>query len=189
MNQNERPLSGNNVVKKIRCALILLGAPMLTACVYIKHRPFPTDWENPGPVAKDTCADINGNFNVHGDDWTGKPMQTNPLDMIFWSRFERRAWPASKFTFTHVAIKQAAGVLKVSVWETDTLIAQKDLRKGESNGYRCTTEGIEVGGQNVPPENILGYIGESHTLFKFSDGGLGVKSESTGGGLALASGI
>ncbi|HYU70623.1 MAG TPA: hypothetical protein VEL09_14970 [Burkholderiales bacterium] len=55
-------------MKKIHYVLILLlGTLMLTACVYIKHRPFPTDWENPGLVAKDTCAEIDGNFNVYGD--------------------------------------------------------------------------------------------------------------------------
>jgi hypothetical protein len=181
-------------VKESRYLLQLLAAPILTACVSIEHHPIPTDWGNPRPIVKDTCADIGGTFNGYGEQGEPKSAEQKRFQATeslycglcneYWSRFERKAWGPYK-TITHIAIEQAGDVLKVSAFEAATLIAQKEIRKSGKDGYQCATEGIVVGGQNVPPENILGYIGETHTLFKFFDGSLGVKTESTGGGLGL----
>jgi TonB family protein len=65
------------------------------------------------------------------------------------------------------------------------MIAQKELRKGERNGYLCTTEGIVVKGDFPHVHGLAGYVGVTYTLFKISEGGLIVKSKQSGGGLAL----
>lgn len=163
---------------------ILAAGFILSACIHINQRPFPDGWGTLPSIADNMCTDIDGAFSVLGESDTGKtPL---PFAYIVMSIPEQKEWPLSKFDKTsYVIIEQAADVMRVSVLAQGKMIAKKELRKDERNGYSCTPQGISVRGEFPNVHGLAGYIGQTYMIFKASQGELIVKSEQTGGGLAL----
>jgi hypothetical protein len=175
----------DKILRSGKLLVVLTTVSNLAACVHISHPPYPDRWESPPSIAENVCTDLSGTFNASGE---GPKGERPKLPDVFWGRteFKQNGWPDSKFAAaSHVTIEQTTETLIVSVWANTTMIARKELRKGEGNGYLCTTKGIAVKGEFPYVGGLAGYVGQTYTLFKVSDGGLIVKSEDTGGGLAL----
>jgi hypothetical protein len=167
-----------NIFQMLRFLLVLFATVNMTACMELHH--YPTDWEKPQNVFQDGCADITGDFHNYGINWKGVNVKTDSLDMVFWSNLEKGLWE-NKLKATHITIEQSGEVLKISAWRDNKLIARKELRKGEKNGYKCTAEGINIEDPNYAP--LLGYYGSSFTLFKTTDNALISKADIVAIGL------
>jgi len=129
-------------------------------------------------------VDIGGTFDDHGEgvpeknDWTG----THVLGLSTYF------WPSNNWKHlrqaNYVVVEQSEKVIKISRWTFTELVAQREIKKGEIEGYSCTTSGITL---NRPghssDDNFLGYANRIVTLFKDTKGSIILKLENSGGGV------
>jgi hypothetical protein len=158
----------------------------LNASINSFHHPYPYGWGSPPSIADNECTDISGTFSVIGRRDDGREVKSSFV-MFFWSDFNQIKWHASKLDEANlVTVEQATDVVRITLWANNTMIAQKELRKGETrDGYSCTSEGILTRGVGPSVHTFVGYIGQTITLFKVSDTNLIVKLQESGGGWVL----
>lgn len=161
----------NALPRTCTATLAILGILPLSGCLLVGHDPYPDTWETRPSFAEGVCADIAGTFEP-------------ALKSVFWNRFEQREWYERSLEATHLTIEQSSGTLSVSAWAGAARVARVELRKDRKE-YLCKKDGLGITGRNSPPENMLGYVKETYTLFKTADGALVAKVEEVGGGLAL----
>ena len=170
-----------------RTPLPLLAVLLLTSC--IDHHPYPGGWEKPLLTPENKCADIRGTFDDNGqgeneqNKWTGTSV--SGLGRYFWPTKEWiMLYGKNGDTSKHVVLKQSDNVIKVSVWTMNELIAERELKKDDNDGYRCTAQGVVLNRPGNPFRGFQGRVNRTLTLFKDSEGALLLKKEESGVGLA-----
>jgi hypothetical protein len=155
---------------------------VLTSCISFEHHPYPSGWERPVPAAENICTDISGAFDDYGqgepekNSWTGT--KVGNLSMYF--------WPVKEWTNLRpakVVIRQSDNVMKVSSWTATEVIAERELKKDEKDGYSCTVQGIVLDRPGHSDRALQGYVGRTVTLVKDSEGAMILKLEHSSGGL------
>jgi hypothetical protein len=167
-----------------RGVLALLAVVSLTSCIIIEDHPYPNSWEKPRSVPESACVDISGTFDDYGqgnrekNEWTG--VEVLGLSIYFWPSNKWKYQPRAQY----VVIEQSERVIKASVWTLTELVAQRELKRDEVDGYSCTKQGIALDRPgHSSDDNFIGYGNRTVTLFKDSEGSMVLKLENSGGGM------